>query len=148
MRFQFMIVLAAMTLSAPAFADDSTVGDAAKGEKGFTKCKACHMIQDADGNKIYKGGKTGPNLFNVVGRKVASVEGFKYGKGLLSVAEANPDLVWDEANLLAYVEDAQAWIDANGGEGKTRMTYKMKKDQPDMVAYLKSVSPDAPEETE
>ena len=33
-------------------------GDAAKGEKGFNKCKSCHMIVDDGGDTIVKGGKT------------------------------------------------------------------------------------------
>lgn len=142
MKTSILATIAAMVLAAPAFAE----GDAAAGEKEFKKCKACHMIQDADGNDIIKGGKTGPNLWNVVGRKVASVEDFKYGKGIASAAEANPDMIWDEEHLAAYVEDPQAWIDGNGGDGKTKMTFKLKKNQADLAAYLKSVSPDAPAE--
>ena len=61
-------------MATPALADD---GDVAKGEKEFNQCKACHMIQDDAGTDIVKGGKTGPNLFGVVGREIASEEGFK-----------------------------------------------------------------------
>lgn len=132
-------IAALIALAAPALA-----GDAAVGEKEFKKCKACHMIQDADGNDIVKGGKTGPNLWNVIGRKIASVDGFKYGDGIASAAAANPDAVWDEAHLAEYITDPQGWIDGNGGSGKTKMTFKLKNKQEDLAAYLASVSPDAP----
>lgn len=136
--------LTIFALAAAAFATPVLAQDIALGENEFKKCKACHMIQDAGGTDIVKGGQTGPNLWNVVGRKIASQEGFKYGDGLLSVAAANPDMVWDEAHLAEFVTDPQAWIDANGGDGKTKMTFKLRKNQADVAAYLASVSPDAP----
>jgi len=49
-------------------------GDAEKGAKVFGKCKACHKV---DGNNA-----TGPHLDGVVGRPVASVEGFGYSDAL------------------------------------------------------------------
>ena len=49
-------VAALSLLAVPAFAE----GDAAKGEKGFKKCKSCHMIVSPEGETIVKGGKTGP----------------------------------------------------------------------------------------
>lgn len=50
-------------LAAPAFAE----GDPAKGEKGFKKCKSCHMVVSDTGEAIVKGGKTGPNLWGIAG---------------------------------------------------------------------------------
>ena len=46
------------------------------------KCKACHSIIAPDGTEIQKGGKTGPNLYGIVGRAVASDPDFKYGDSL------------------------------------------------------------------
>lgn len=139
MKLAIASAAAVMALASPGFSQD-----VANGEKEFRKCKACHMVQDAEGNDIVKGGAVGPNLWNVVGRKIAAQEGYGYGNGLMSVAEANPDLVWDEAQLAEYVTNPQAWIDSHGGDGKTKMTFKMRKAQEDLVAYLASVSPDAP----
>nr|2BGV_X Chain X, CYTOCHROME C-550 [Paracoccus versutus] len=120
-------------------------GDAAKGEKEFNKCKACHMVQAPDGTDIVKGGKTGPNLYGVVGRKIASVEGFKYGDGILEVAEKNPDMVWSEADLIEYVTDPKPWLVEKTGDSaaKTKMTFKLGKNQADVVAFLAQHSPDA-----
>ncbi|ABL70030.1 MULTISPECIES: cytochrome c550 [Paracoccus] len=142
MKISIYATLAAITLALPAAAQD---GDAAKGEKEFNKCKACHMIQAPDGTDIIKGGKTGPNLYGVVGRKIASEEGFKYGEGILEVAEKNPDLTWTEADLIEYVTDPKPWLvkmtDDKGA--KTKMTFKMGKNQADVVAFLAQNSPDA-----
>lgn len=131
---------AVLALAAPAVAQD-----AAAGEKEFRKCKACHMIQDAAGTDIVKGGGVGPNLFNVVGRKIASQEGYAYGEGIKEAAEMNPDLVWTEEELAAYVTNPNDWLESktNDPAAKTKMTFKLNKGQPDIAAYLASVSPDA-----
>lgn len=56
------------------FATVFASADAALGEKVFGKCKACHKL---DGSNA-----TGPYLNGVVGRAVASVEGFRYSDGM------------------------------------------------------------------
>ncbi|MFV0410921.1 MAG: c-type cytochrome [Paracoccus sp. (in: a-proteobacteria)] len=145
MKTSLFATLAVFALAAPALAQD---GDAAKGEKTFNKCKACHMIQSPDGEDIVKGGKTGPNLYGIVGRKFAVQEGFKYGDGILALAAANPDAVWDVYSLKAYVTNPTDYLDEYSGDekAKSKMTFKLTKDQDDLVAYLLSVSPDAPEQ--
>lgn len=122
-----------------AFAGPALAGDAAAGEKLFSKCKACHAITADDGTAIVKGGKVGPNLFGVVGRPAASIEGFKYGDGILKAKESG--LVWDEALIAEYVVDPTKFIDTHGGEGKSLMTFKLAKGGEDVAAYLASVKP-------
>lgn len=126
-----------------ALATSATAQDVAEGEKEFRKCKACHMIQAPDGTDIVKGGKTGPNLHGIVGRRPAAEEGFRYGEGILELAEMKPDMVWDEASLIEYVTDPGAYLKAQTGDdkAKTKMTFKMNKGQADIAAYLASVSP-------
>ncbi len=129
---------ALLALAAPAFAE----GDAAAGESDFKKCKACHMIVADDGTEIQKGGKTGPNLYGVIGRTVGSTD-FKYGDSIVAVGESG--LVWDEAELAAYVTDPKAWLVEKTGDAaaKSKMTFKLTKGQEDMAAYLASISPAA-----
>ncbi|AUH63884.1 c-type cytochrome [Paracoccus zhejiangensis] len=132
--------VATLALVSPALAQD-----VATGEKEFRKCKACHMIQDASGTDIVKGGGVGPNLWNVVGRKVAGQEGYAYGDGIKEAAEMNPDLVWTEEELAHYITNPNDWLEAktNDPAAKTKMTFKLNKGQADVAAYLASVSPDA-----
>lgn len=125
---------AVLALAAPAFAE----GDAAKGEKAFKKCKACHKIEDGDGNVIFKGGKTGPNLYGVIGR-VAGSQDFKYKDGLKDAAAA--EFVWTEETLAEYVTDPKKWLKAQGYTAKTSMSFKLKKGGADVAAYLASVAP-------
>lgn len=126
---------ALLALAVPAFAE----GDAEAGEKGFKKCKSCHMIVSAEGEEIVKGGKTGPNLYGVIGRVAGSQEDFKYGDGLQDAMAA--EFVWTEEELAAYVVDPKAWLEEKGYAKKSKMTFKLKKGGEDVAAYLASVAP-------
>ena len=128
--------VAALALALPAHAD----GDVAKGEKEFGKCKSCHMVVAPDGTEIVKGGKTGPNLYGVIGRAVASDPDFKYGDSILAVGASGA--VWDEASLAAYVADPAAWLKTTLGDdgAKSKMSFKLAKGAEDMAAYLASVA--------
>ena len=112
--------LAAMT--GAALAD----GDAAKGEKAFNKCKACH-VADAETNRV------GPHLKGLIGRKVASVADFKYSEDMIAFGAANP--VWDDATFLKYIENPKASVP------KTKMVFpgiKKEDEREDLLAFLKT----------
>lgn len=130
--------LGAIALSAPALAQD-----VAKGEKEFNKCKTCHMIVAPDGTEIVKGAKTGPNLYGVIGRPVASYPDFAYGDGILAYGATGA--VWDEALLAEYVVDPAKFLKEKTGDSKARskMAFKLAKGGPDIAAYLASVAPAA-----
>jgi len=98
-------------------------GDAAKGEKVFRKCKACHTVDPGDKHKA------GPNLFGVVGRKAGSTD-FKRYKGLKGA-----DFVWTEKNLDKWLTNPKKFIGK-----KTAMVIKLKKekDRKNVIAYLKT----------
>jgi cytochrome c len=126
--------------AAPAFADGHLIGDAATGEAEFKKCKSCHMIVAPDGTEIYKGGKTGPNLWGVIGRPVGAQEGFGYSS-LLKAGNAK-GLVWDQAGLAAFIQDPSGYMgEATGDGGRSKMSFKLKNKTEDVAAYLASVAP-------
>ena len=127
----FALVAVLLGVAAPAFA-----GDAAEGEEVFNKrCKTCHAVIDASGNAIVKGGKTGPNLFGVIGRQIGTGDGFKYGPGL--VAAGADGTVWDEASVAAYVVDPSKWVADKAGAGnKSKMAFKLKEGGEDVAAFL------------
>lgn len=137
MKLTLMTTAALFALSAPVFA-----GDAAKGEKDFKKCKSCHMIVADDGTEIVKGGKTGPNLYGVIGRTAGTAD-FKYGDSIVAAGAAG--LVWDETNIVAYIADPKAFlVEATGDAGaKSKMSFKLAKGGEDLAAYLASVGPAA-----
>ena len=118
------IVLAALlaAIATPALAE----GDAAKGEKVFRKCKACHAVGDNAKNKI------GPQLNGIIDAEIASVDGFKYSKAF--VAKKAEGLVWNEAELAAYLEKPKKHTPG------TKMSFaglRKEKDRADVIAYLK-----------
>ncbi|SHH53815.1 c-type cytochrome [Cognatishimia maritima] len=131
---RIMLTTAALMLATAAQAE----GDVAAGEKAFGKCKSCHTITTPEGEVLAKGGRTGPNLYGVVGR-AAGAGDFKYSKAMTEAGEAG--LVWDEALLAAFVADPKGFLKEQGTDGKTKMTFKLKKGGEDVAAYLASVSP-------
>jgi cytochrome c len=134
MKLMLTTAAALLALSGTmAFAD----GDAAEGEKDFKKCKSCHAITDADGNDIVKGGKTGPNLWGVIGRQAGTDPEFegKYGDSLVAAGEAG--LIWTEELLIEYSHDPKEFLHdyLDDDKAKTKMTFKLK-DSDDVAAYL------------
>jgi cytochrome c len=117
----------------------SAAGDVEKGESTFTKCKACHMIANGD-DVIVKGGKTGPNLYGVIGRQAGAEEGYKYGDDIVAAGAAG--LVWDETTLAEYAKDPKDFLKAylKDDGAKSKMTLKLKKGGEDVAAYLASLS--------
>lgn len=100
----FRLIVTASPLAAPALAGDPTAGEA-----NFNKrCKACHAIIATDGTAIVKGGKTGPNLFGVIGRQIGSYPDFRYGPS--TVAAGADGTAWDAAAVTAYVVDPGKWL--------------------------------------
>ena len=122
------IVLAAALAAFLPMAVAHAEGDAAKGKKVFNKCKACHFA-DKKKNKV------GPYLLGVVGRKVASVEGFKYSKAMQEKAAELG--TWTEENLDKYLENPKKFVPGN------KMAFaglKKAEDRANVIAYLKTLT--------
>lgn len=54
-------------------------GSVEAGEKSFKKCAACHTTEEGGAQKV------GPNLFGVLNRDIASIEGFGYSSALSDI---------------------------------------------------------------
>lgn len=137
MKIQLLVAsLFAISLTSPVLG----AGDIAAGEKTFKRCKACHMVADGD-TMIYKGGKTGPNLFGIVGRQAGIQDGFRYGDSIVAAGEAG--LVWDQEQLARYITDPKAFLKdvLDDESAKSKMSFKMKTGGEDVAAFLASVSP-------
>ncbi len=107
--------------------------DAARGQKGFKKCAACHKV-DAGAS-----GGVGPNLYGIAGKPKGAVEGFAYSKAMLEAA--NTLGPWTYESLNKFLQKPKAYIPG------TKMSFaglKKETDRADMLAYLKEISPDAP----
>ncbi len=130
-----LLAATAAALAAPAFA-----GDPAAGEDGFKKCKACHSIIATDGTEIVKGGRTGPNLYGVIGRGIASDPDFAYGESIAALGATGA--TWDEASLAAYTADPAAYLKSALADdaAKSKMSFKLASGGEDVAAYLASVA--------
>ncbi len=105
----------------PTFAELLASADVAKGEKTFGKCKACHKVEDGKN-------ATGPYLFAVVDRPMASVEGFKYSDALLALGGT-----WTPEELNAFIESPKSYAPG------TKMSFKgisKPADRANLIAYL------------
>ena len=140
------------SMASPLMADGHATGDAEAGEKVFKKCKSCHMIQNAEGEVIAKGGKSGPNLYGIYGIAAGSKEGFakKFGKDIVAAGAAG--LEWNEADFIKYVADPKAFLREylDNGKAKSKMSFKLKdaEDAANVWAYLVSVGPEVAPKSE
>ena len=133
---KFILLAATVAaLAAPAFA-----GDPALGEEVFKKCKTCHSVIAPDGTEIQKGGRTGPNLYGIIGRPVAADTDFAYGASISALGASGA--VWDAASLATYVTDPAAYLKAVLGDdgAKSKMSFKLTSGAEDVAAYLAAVA--------
>ncbi|MGV3550020.1 c-type cytochrome [Rhizobium sp.] len=116
------IVIAAIICSTAGLAQ---AADPAKGAVVFKKCLACHTATEAT-NKV------GPTLQGVVGRPIATIEGYKYSGAMKDYGAGK---VWDEAALAAYLAAPKKVVKG------TYMAFaglKKPEDIADVIAYLKN----------
>ena len=104
----------------PAWAD----GDAARGEKRFEECAACHATERGVNN-------VGPSLYGVFDRKAGEAAEFRYSPAL-----KRSGIVWTARTLDTFIADPQKVVPAN------RMPYAGMPDadgRADLIAYLQKM---------
>ncbi len=113
----------AVAVFTAATAAPAAAQDAAAGEAVFKRvCATCHNATVEGPRKL------GPTLHGVVGRKVASVEGFRY-----SAAKRAADLVWTPDKIDPYLLNPREFMPG------TTMAYaglKSDADRKNVIAYL------------
>jgi len=93
------------------------------------QCGACHNFQEGQGAKV------GPDLYGVVGRKIASKPGFNYSAALK--AKGGDSWTFDELNK--WLKDPRADVP---GTAMTFAGLSNAKARADVIAYLNSLSKD------
>lgn len=88
--------LAISVIAGAAIAQEAA-GDPAAGQRVFNQCRACHIIENNGRNGV------GPNLHGVVGRRAASITGFRYSANMRTLGEQGH--VWTADNLRAYLRN-------------------------------------------
>lgn len=116
-------MVAAFTMALPY---TTAAQDVEAGAAVFKKCGACHQVGANAKNAI------GPNLTCVIGRKVASVDGFNYSEGL----KKSGFETWDDEHFLQWVENNKKMVPG------TKMIFpagvKDPTDRTNLLAYIKS----------
>lgn len=115
-----LIIVALGGTAALLGANTAQAADLEHGKVVFQTCAACHSE---------KPDAIGPSLRGVYGRKSGSLDNFRYSNAMLRA-----NLVWNEANLRAYLKDPQAKVKGN------RMPFaglSDPKDVDDVIAFLK-----------
>ncbi len=101
--------------------------DVAAGEKAVKKCTSCHTLDQGGANRV------GPNLWNIVGRPIASAGGYSYSGDLEGKAGEN----WTYENLDGFLYKPKDWAPG------TKMSFaglKKVKERADLIVYLRSLS--------
>ena len=96
-------------------------GDATHGKQVFQQCGICHSTEPGEA-------KLGPSLFGVVGRKAASVPGFRYSPAIQKLG----DVTWNNEQLEKWLENPSKMAPG------TAMAFNLAnaKDRDDVIAYL------------
>ena len=118
-----LLLIGGAAVAAPA----APKGDATHGQQLFARCAACHTAGQS-------GGKIGPALNGVVGRKAGALPGFSY-----STAMKNSGFTWDPATLARFLQAPMKVVPG------TKMFFPglpNPQDQADVVAYLKQFRAD------
>jgi cytochrome c len=100
--------------------------DAKKGEQDAKVCTTCHNFQKGQGAKI------GPDLWDVVARKIAAEQGFAYSDSLQKMGGD-----WTYEKLDDWIKDPKAMAAA------TKMAFpgeKSPEKRADILAYLQTLS--------
>jgi cytochrome c2 len=128
-RAAVVVIGLAYWLWYPAMATADS-GDVAHGARVYQRCYSCHTV---DPNE--KGRLQGPSLYQVIGRRAASLAGFSYSPALMAKGEAG--LIWTEEELDQFLLEPERVIPGNqmGFFGLPDA-----RDRADLIAYLKNAA--------
>jgi cytochrome c len=128
-------VQAIAAIAAPALEPISPLLAAANVQAGQQlaqrQCASCHSFNEGGRSGV------GPNLYGIIGAKHAHIEGFNYSAAIRAMANKP----WTYEDMNAWIANPRAYAPGN------KMTYAgmaSVQNRADLIAYLRSISPNAP----
>lgn len=122
----FKKILLALAMGSIVITPSLAEGDVKAGKKVFKKCAACHTVKEGKH-------KSGPSLYNIMGRTAGTAEGFeRYSEAMVASG-----LIWDEATIRSFMAKPKDLV-----KGTSMAFSGLKKEEQvdDLIAYLASVS--------
>ena len=118
---QLIVLMAATASFNTAYADCNPD----KGAKISKKCVACHIVEG-------KGGKVGPSLDGIVGRKSGSFPDFKYSRALRKL-----NIIWTSETLDEFLTSPQKYA---RGTAMAFSGLRKEKKREDLLCFLKTLA--------
>ncbi len=123
-----VLVIAPLTAAlVAALAVAAARADAARGERVFQRCYACHSVTAGEDRT------PGPNLKTVLGRRAGTLPGFRFSPAM--VAAGARGLVWTRETLDEYLADPERLVP---GTEMAMPGLRSADDRRDVIDYLVS----------
>lgn len=88
-----LLLIIFLLIGTPGFADETSYAVIERGREIFKRCQNCHTIEEGGYHRI------GPNLYGIMGRKIASLPDFDYSPALKEYSG-----VWTAEVLNSFIE--------------------------------------------
>ena len=122
----FIFILCSTNLQAGGDEQSNSVCDSQRGEKIFQKCAVCHSL-DTTGKHL-----AGPNLYQVIGRPVGKVDGFKFSRKLRKSEDS-----WTSEWMDTFLESP---LEVYPGIRMAFAGLKKVNDRADLICYLEGLA--------
>ncbi|MEL7129758.1 MAG: c-type cytochrome [Pseudomonadota bacterium] len=107
--------------------------DAAAGEAAMRQCAQCHSWDEGGPNG------TGPNLYAMMGRDIASKAGFQYSNAL-----AGLEGTWTYEEMNDWLTNPGSYVRGNKMSYAGLRSPRKDSERVNIIAYLASITPNAP----
>lgn len=87
----------------------ASAGQAMADEARWRDCRTCHAVEAPDGRVLARGGRSGPNLFGIANRPLASDSGFRFYSDDIRAAAAS-GARWTEDNFVTYLASPDQFL--------------------------------------
>ncbi|WP_071795560.1 c-type cytochrome [Natronohydrobacter thiooxidans] len=119
----------------------ASLGSAVADEARWRDCRTCHTVEAPDGNVLARGGRSGPNLYGIARRPLASASGFAFYSNDMRAAAAT-GARWSEENFVAYLAGPDEFLRRVTGDDNAQsgMHVELRTGGRELYRWLESLS--------